>query len=100
LRNNFKKIEKAALNIDARLEIAIAEESGRKLPGPKMRDALKVYPQTDRQDGENGPKCPPAQSARCSPPITPHFSSTAAFVFPSIRKTPTKLQSPPPDEIF
>ena len=34
------------------------------------------------------------------PPITPHFSSTAAFLFPTIRKTPTKLQSPPPDEIF
>jgi hypothetical protein len=33
------------------------------------------------------------------PPVTPHFS-TAAFVFPNPKRTPTKLQSPPADEIF
>lgn len=33
------------------------------------------------------------------PPITPHFSN-AAFVFPNPKRTPSKLHSPPIDEIF
>jgi hypothetical protein len=46
------------------------------------------------------PQLHPVPAFKVPPPITPHFSSGSAFVFPASRRTPTKLESPPPDEIF
>ena len=34
------------------------------------------------------------------PPITPHFSNATTFVFPNVKRTPTKMYSPVADEIF
>jgi hypothetical protein len=60
----------------------------------------KVVQETEKMDHPQFNPLPNRKGQDVPPPITPHFSNTT-FVFPFAgKKTPTKQQSPPHDEIF